>query len=293
MPKPGQEVIEDLIDPEDGGQVVEVEDDEAGTAAADGGRVIDPADEEAADSEFKRLDNKAFAAMRKANTDMKKQLADATALREENERLKSERQTPAQRAPEQHPLARRDRRTYNGVIVPETRKEWDDLAAVDWQTAVDLKAIIKAEEIGERQAQTREGNRVMEESKQAVLAKHTELKDVNSEKSKVFLEILRENPEYLNMPKGPIIAMREMEARLDEQGHGPTSVARAAGASSEAARQNRVALSASGGRIDSSIGAAKTVTLSKDEMEFCNSQGLDPKKFAARKLELSSKKGAL
>ena len=293
MPKPGDEDYKPEDDPQEGAQTLTVEDDEQ--AAAD--REVNPEEEEQTEAEFKKLDNTAFAAMRKANAEMKKQLADAQKEREELARLRAQRPDPEEAyVPEQHPLAQRpQRRLINGVPVPETEREWDDLARRNWKLAVDLRSIVNAENVTQQVHQQREASRVMEESKQKVLAKHAELNDASSPKSQIYLQILREHPDYLQQPRGPIYAMREMEDRLEEQGQlGDVSKARAEGVREEAARQSRTAVSASGGKVDTSSAPAKTVTLTKDELEMCEHSGLDPKAYAKQKLaQLNAKKGAL
>lgn len=289
MLKPGEEDFEDPKDPDAEGQDVDVEDD-ADTTPLAGGKEFDPEDDDKADEEFKKFDNKAFAAMRIKNRELAKQVEEAKKEREELARLRAERQAAPVADEVQEQRVPRNRRVINGIPVPETEKEWDDLARRNWRTAVDLRSIVNAEQVNEQVYQQREAARVMEDSKQKVLSKHPELNDASTEKSQVYLQILRENPEYLRMAKGPMIAMREMEERMSEAGTlGDVSKAHADGARSEAARQQRVAVVASGGKVSGTPGA-KTVTLTKDELEMCEHSGLDPKAYAKQKLAMANNK---
>jgi len=59
-----------------------------------------------------------------------------------------------------------------------------------------------------------------------------------------------------------------------------------AGAQREASRQNRIVLNKGAGRSGTETTGNKVV-LSKDEMEFCKFQEIDPKEYAKNKQKLS------
>jgi hypothetical protein len=170
-----------------------------------------------------------------------------------------------------------------GVPVPQSQQEWDALARQDWKTAVDMRSIIAARSVHAEVKRVDKNASVMEESKNRVLTRHPELNDQNSEKSQIYLSILDRNPEYLNMSKGPVLAMRDMEEEMEARGYTREQIfdSKQAVARNEATRVSRASLT-NGGRMPEKQG--RTVTLSKADLEFCETQGIDPKKYAANKL---------
>jgi hypothetical protein len=272
------EELEDVVVPEE----------EADPAAP---KVVDLDEEEEAEKEFKGLDNKAFAAMRKEAAEAKREREELRKKVQEYE--KRAQQTPAYTppaAPPAYPTAPRP--TYNGVPIPQSRQEWDALARQDWKLAVDMSNHVASQRAIQEYETQRRASVALEESKQRVLQKHPELGDVNSEKSKIFLQILDRNPEYLTMNKGPVLAMRDMEDEMERLGFTREQIfeSKKVTAQQEAARASRAALTG-GGRMPEKQG--RTVQLSKDDIEFCTSQGLDPEEYAKQKLELeNARKGA-
>jgi hypothetical protein len=179
-----------------------------------------------------------------------------------------------------------------GIPVPRTKEEWDTLARQDWQTAVDLRSIINSRKVQEEVRKNDAYSRTMEDSKQRVLERHPELNDASSEKGRIYLEILDKNPEYLTMAKGPILAMRDMEDEMEARGftRDQIVVTKKVVTQAEAARVSRASLTGAG-RMPEKKG--RTVTLSKDDLEFCTEQGIDPKEYAKEKLENEARlKGA-
>ena len=273
-----EEELEDVVVPEE----------EADPAAP---KTVDLDEEEAVEKEFKGLDNKAFAALRK-------EAADAKREREELKRKVQEYEQKAQQAPAYTPPAappaypQAPRPLYNGVPIPQSRQEWDALARQDWKLAVDMSNHVASQKAIHEYETQRRASVALEESKQRVLQRHPELGDVNSEKSKIFLQILDRNPEYLTMNKGPVMAMRDMEDEMERLGYTREQIfeSKKVTAQQEATRVSRAALTG-GGRMPEKQG--RTVQLSKDDIEFCKSQGLDPKEYAKQKLELeNTRKGA-
>lgn len=233
---------------------------------------VDLEDEDAKAAREEKDRNKAFASMRIENKELKDSV---NKLTETVQQLQGRPSTPVSAAP-----------IPTGI--PQTDEEWDALADKDWKKAVDLRSIQNAKTIMQQQQQVSKADKTMNESKQKVLATHPELNDNNSEKSRIFLNILDENPDYLTHPKGPIYAMRDMEDYMENTLGYKRSEIRTAekkGAEREASRQNRIVLNKGSGRMADSGG--NKVVLSKDEMEFCKFQGIDPKEYAKNKQKLS------
>jgi hypothetical protein len=286
--EPNEKPVEELEPKplEEGSDQITVADEEPPAE----GQTLDLDEEEATAKEFKALDNKAFAAMRKS-------LAEERRAKQEMEKRMAELEqkvaTPVRaEAPAQY-VPSRPRQMINGVAVPETREEWDALARKDWKLAVDMAAITSAQTVNQQVTKQQEANRMLEESKQEVISKHPELDDANSVKGRIFLQVLEKNPHYVNLPEGPILAMYKMEKIMKEQGMTNDQiygVSSAAVAQREATRVSRASLTGAG-RMPEKQG--RTVTLSKDDLEFCKVQGLDPKEYAKSKLDLeAAKKGA-
>lgn len=171
-----------------------------------------------------------------------------------------------------------------------TKQQWDDLGKRDWQEAVRLKSKIEVEDSLARHTQASSDGTVLAESKSKALAKHPELNDDYSEKSKIFRQILDENPRYLNDPKGPIHAMRDMEDRMRELGYPEKDIfdAENRGVQKERDRQSRVMLNTSRGRTPST--PTRQVTLSKDEVEFCKHNNIDVRVYAQNKFKMGKNK---
>ena len=98
----------------------------------------------------------------------------------------------------------------------------DELVQRDWKAGV-AKVVedVLTRQNRATQAQTEEqlSAKLLEESKSKVMSKHKELEDPNSEKTKLFLKVLEENPDYKVNPRGPLLAAYEMENRLNLHGN--------------------------------------------------------------------------
>ena len=276
-----------IIDKKEEDEVVVLDESITDDAAEDGEQeIVVDLDEEEEDSEGEeKPDNKAFAKMRIENTDLKKTVDD---MKVTIDGLK----TPEVPAPVATPVTtdakvnKDDPRTWGDA-------EWDALAKSDWKKAVDLRSKIQAEDKIASSATETEFNKIMADSQSKVLQRHPELNDPKSEKSKVFRNIVTANPEYTAQKKGPLLAMYEMEDYMVETlGKKREDVVKAAaeGAKTEGERRDRVQLTSKAGQ---NLTEGNKVTLSKDDMDFCKLQGIDPKIFAAnkKKLATSSKGG--
>jgi len=236
---------------------------------------IDLDEEEDKSSREEKDRNKAFASMRIEN----KQLKDS--VDKLNQTVSELSNTSAQKTS----IKAED--TYSDI--PKTDEEWDKLAQTDWKKAVDLRSIQNAQNILKQQQHAEKSESTLTESKQKVLAVHPELNDNNSEKAKIYLSILDQNPDYLTQPRGPLYAMRDMEDYMENTlgyKRGEIRSAEKAGAQREASRQNRIVLNKGAGRSGTETTGNKVV-LSKDEMEFCKFQEIDPKEYAKNKQKLS------
>lgn len=228
---------------------------------------------------------KAWAAMRADNKELKKTVED---LKTTVESLGKQDEQPYV-APITTPINAdpSDPRSW-------TEDKWDELAKKDWKKAVDLRSQIQAEDKISSNTQTTEFNRVLEESKQSVLTRHPELNDPNSEKAKIFKNIVVANPEYTNQKKGPLTAMYEMEEYMEKNmGYKREDIVKAEtrARQDEADRHSRVQLTSTTGR---NISEGNKIVISKDEMDFCKLQGIDPKVYAKNKKQLaSSNKGGI
>ena len=210
-------------------------------------------------------------------------------LRRENELLKQQVDDLRQ----SRPSASQNYNVDPNDFMNWSEKQWDELAKKDWKKAVDLRAEIKARQQLQAHTESADFNRVLEESKSAVLRRHPELADPTSEKAKLFRNIVTANPEYTTMKKGPIHAMREMEEYMEQNlGYKREDIvkAEAKARQDERSRIDRVQISSTAGR---NVSDNNKVVLTKDEIDFCSMQGIDPKVYAAnkRKLEKSGRGG--
>lgn len=260
-------------DDEDDEDLIAGDDDDVGDEG-DGDLEVDLDSEDEKAAKEERARNAAFAAMRKENKDLKDAVDNLTTQVSNVTKPTITAPAPAQ--------------DYG---VPKTDEEWDALAQKDWKKAVDLRSIQNAQNLLKKQKESTRADSTLEESKQKVLAVHPEINDNNSEKSKIFVQILNDNPDYRNQPKGPLYAMRDMEEYMENTlgyKRGEIRTAEKNGAQREASRQNRIVLNKGSGRTNSKTG--NKIVLGKDEMEFCKFQNIDPKEYARNKQKLSKSK---
>jgi len=270
--KPEEDLEEDEdyeIEDEDLGDLDDEDDDD------DDDLEIDLEEDKEKQAREEKERNKAFASMRIENKKLAEQL----------EEVKAQVNSVARPAPQQQ-------RVDDGI--PKTDAEWDALADKDWKKAVDLRSHMNAQSVMAKNTEAAKVGEELDKSKAKVLQRHPELNDNDSEKAKIFLQVLNNNPDYVNHPKGPIYAMRDMEEHMETvlgYKHSDIVSAERSGAKREKDRQHRIVLNKGGGKVPA--GGKNTVTLSKDEAEFCKLQGLDPKEFAKtkRKLSKSGKEG--
>ena len=156
---------------------------------------------------------------------------------------------------------------------PEAEKVQDDLDELvtkNWQLGVEKVAERVVErKLASTQAQTKEQQELveLESSKRKALEVHPELADPDSEKTKVFLKVLEENPRWKSYTDGPIIAMREMENRL--KSHGTIEVG-------EQKESRAKATSIPKGVSTNQRGK---YTLTPQDVEFCKINGINPESY--------------
>ena len=150
----------------------------------------------------------------------------------------------------------------------------DELVQKDWKAGVtkvieDVLTRKSAQTQAETQVQTEA--RILEDSKQKAMGRHKELSDPNSEKTKEFLKVLDENPDFKTNPRGPLLAVYEMENRLnsrDKINSGVEKQVRARGASVPAG-------TAAGGKSE--------YQLTKADADFCKLNNINPESYRRMK----------
>ena len=149
--------------------------------------------------------------------------------------------------------------------------ELDELVQTDWKGAVQKisqRVISEYEKTKQVEAESQKTARILEESKTRVLERHKELSDPESPKTKEFLKVLAENPDFTTNPRGPLLAMHEMENRLNLHGKvelGDTKV-----------RETR---SRATGIPAGSPSSQKGYVMTKADMDFCRLNGINPENY--------------
>jgi len=155
--------------------------------------------------------------------------------------------------------------------------EIDKLAQTDWKAAVSKISETKAREILENdrkkieiQREKDEVSQVMERNATLVATKHSELDDPDSEKSKIFQEILNNNPRWRTSPDGPLLTMYSMEEELRKRGYVIDS---------PVIKQERSATATS---LPSSrpVNTGNKIVLTREQREFCEQNGLSYEDYA-------------
>lgn len=161
--------------------------------------------------------------------------------------------------------------------------EYDQMLQKDWKGTVYKMAEEKFQELRRKeneqlkiQAEELKRKEILEKNKQKVIQKHPDINDPSSEKSRLFQEVIDENPDYISDPFGPVLAMRDMEDRLRDRGIIDEPIAKAV--EKEVNRMSR----AQGSMIPSSRSSSNTnkIILSKEDREFCDLNGIKYEKYA-------------
>lgn len=148
----------------------------------------------------------------------------------------------------------------------------DELVQKDWKAGVKKvveQVMSEQSQVTAKQTQAQIEAQILEESKSRVLERHKELNDPDHPKTKEFLKVLEENPDFKVNPRGPLLAAYEMENRLKSYGNiesGDTTV-----------KETRArATSIPKGSPTNQKGS---YSLSKQDMEFCKLNGINPESY--------------
>lgn len=171
----------------------------------------------------------------------------------------------------------------------ETEKpadEWDKKIQEDWKGTVRELARIEAADLrkkerAEEDAQREQTNRMnlLESNKKKVLEKYPDINEPGSERAVAFESILRKNPEYLSNPFGPVLAMRDLEDEMRQNGAIDEPTRQVVQKEVQrVARTNGTSLPAG-----SSAAGNQKITLSKDEKEFCDHNNIKYENYAKNK----------
>lgn len=170
--------------------------------------------------------------------------------------------------------------------------EWDEKLNKDWKGTVEEIAEQRFNSLMEKQRQTQlieaQENRrreLFEKSKRQVMERHPDLTDGAGEKAQMYQQIVSENPDYTADPFGPVLAMHDMEMRMREQGKIDSSTQKLV--QSEVQRQAR----AGAGSVPKGASASNTkITLTRDDLDFCKSNGIKPEDFARERKIIDDKR---
>jgi hypothetical protein len=192
--------------------------------------------------EEERKRNAAWAAMR---VELKRKDAELAELKKQNTAPKPPEKTPEDWESE---LSKKPVSTIEQMIDQRVQR-----AVEDYRVA---------------QSQYVQYEKVLEGSKSEAIEKHPELADANSVKSQVMMEVLSNNPDLTSNPYGPILAMHKMEKILKERGlDKPTAV-------------SNVKIPVSSLPAGRNIPRTKTITLTREQLEMCKENNIDPKLYA-------------
>lgn len=172
--------------------------------------------------------------------------------------------------------------------------EWDEKLQKNWKGTVEELADARVDaKMREREERSRQENErvananLLESNKISVLKRHKELNDETSQKAEVYRQVIQEHPEYLSNVFGPVLAMRDMEEKLRESGYVDDTVRPIV--DKEVARQVRTNGSAVA-KGNSNPSSSKTITLTKDQKEFCDANNLKYQEYAKYASMLANKR---
>lgn len=188
-----------------------------------------------------------------------------------------------------------------GAVVPKQegpKSEWDEKVQKNWKVTVeelaDLRAEAKFKQLMAEQDNQRKINdeqqrvtNLRQENIKKALVRHPELDDNGSEKSQLYREILTQNPDYLTDPRGPTLAMHDMEDELRSQGKLVDEPTRRI-VEKEIVRQTRAAASQAPAGAKSK---GNVIVLTKEEKEFCDNHNLKYESYARSKKMIGQKEG--
>ena len=167
----------------------------------------------------------------------------------------------------------------------ESKDNLDELLEQgNWRTPVETvaeKAVEKAlaKQRDEEALKAQEAKRLdtLERSKASVTAKYPDIEDQKSEVAQRYMKILNEHPEYLSNEFGPVLAMRDMEDNLRQEGRlDEFTKKKVAEEVERRTRTNASSIPKSSGTPSSS----GKVVLTKEDRELCDRMGIRYEDYA-------------
>lgn len=163
-----------------------------------------------------------------------------------------------------------------------TPDQIEEIAQRNWQLAVDLKAqkvfrqTKQRELLEQKQISTAQQ---LEQSKNLVRERYPTIEDGTSEESKLYIEVLNENPHLLSNISGPELAMYKMEEKMRQQGIQPPAYRRQymSDVNQEVQRRERIG---AGSIPHGSPASGDKVMLTQEQIDFAKQSGIPLKKFA-------------
>jgi hypothetical protein len=165
----------------------------------------------------------------------------------------------------------------------ESLDEIDKLAQADWKAAVRKlsaqeiqTALAQERKKMEEQSQVFQVQQMMDRNAEMAISKHPELNDELSEKRQVFNQVLENNPRWRLSPDGPLLAMYAMEDELRKQGYdlGDTKNKK------EDERNRLMRVSASSLPASKEVPSTGKITLTREQREFCDTNGMTYEQYA-------------
>lgn len=174
------------------------------------------------------------------------------------------------------------------------KDELDELVEKDWKAAVKKLSRMEFDEIKkaevaeqEQKVKVAKFNETLEKSKSMVLGKYQDLADPQSELSQRYLKVVQEHPEYLQNEFGPVLAMRDMEDLLKQEGKLDDVSKKVV--DKEVLRQTRAGI-ATVSKGGASRGENSNVLTAEDK-ELCDNLGLKYEVYLANKKKLQKGEG--
>ena len=179
---------------------------------------------------------------------------------------------------------------------PEGEKdEWDKKVETNWKGTVQELAEIRFNELMEKRQredyfrQTEiQRETSLNQAKQAVINRYPELADPDSDTSIRYTQVMQEHPEWLRNEQGPLLTMYAMEEKMKQEGVLDKTTRQVV--DKEAQRRLRVnSTSIPKGNFNPNGGK---IVLTREDMEFCEHNGIDPKEYHRNKqLNSQSREG--
>ena len=178
-----------------------------------------------------------------------------------------------------------------------SKDPYDELVEKDWKQAVRTLAREEAESLRQAQIQhdyqrqlEQQKVSILEQSKQRVVAKYPEIQDQDSDIAKKYMKILSANQDYLRNDRGPLLAMRDMEDELRDEGKLDEVSRRAV--EKEVTRQVRTGATTLP-RTSNGATSPNKITLTREQKELCDNHNIRYEDYAAmvKKQQVSGRQG--